>query len=102
MGSPAPDLFTWANQVHAGRDLVAVRNGDGSVTLKPGKITLEGAVRDAAKILACSPRQVCRLIESGDIRAWKVRSTAPNCKYTVDLVSVREHKRKCQASSAEV
>jgi hypothetical protein len=70
----------------------------GEVRLKPGKIIAQGSVRQAARILGVPMMTIYRLIEDGDIDAWKPRNTAANCKYVVNMTSVYDLRRKRDAA----
>lgn len=90
--------FDFALQVGAAPGVRAVRQPDGGVTLKPGKLEIQGSVRQAARIMGVSRKTVLRMIEDGSVRAWKPRqSGAANCKFVVDLTSVYAHKETVTA-----
>jgi len=85
---PTSEQLTFKFTATAG--VTVIRLSSGEVHLKPDKILLRGSVRQAAKILGGSVMTVYRLIEDGEIRAWKPRNTSPNCKYVVDMTTVYE------------
>jgi excisionase family DNA binding protein len=71
------------------------RHQDGSITVRPRRLTDGreiGAVA-AAKMLGFRDREtIYRLIELGEIRAWKPRSERGNGKWRIDWNSVAEYK----------
>jgi excisionase family DNA binding protein len=71
------------------------RHQDGSFTVRPKRLTdgREIGVAAAAKMLGFRDREtVYRLIELGEIRAWKPKSARGNGKWRIDWNSVAEYK----------
>lgn len=71
------------------------RHQDGSFTVRPKRLTdgREISVAQAAKMLGFRDREtVYRLIELGEIRAWKPKSERGNGKWRIDWNSVAEYK----------
>jgi excisionase family DNA binding protein len=71
------------------------RHGDGSFTVRPKRLTdgREIGVGQAAKMLGFKDREtVYRLIELGDIKAWKPKSERGNGKWRIDWQSVADYK----------
>jgi len=79
---------------------------DGSVHLKPGKMMVEGTVRDACRMLGgISTHRVRILIQTGEIKAWKPmgrrarRDGKPaNTKLIVNMLSVEAYRRREKAA----
>lgn len=78
--------------------VVAVKQPGGAVLLKPGEVKLKGTVRDAMKTLgAANPDVIYQLIRDKEIKAIKLRDTAPNCKWQIDMLSVYDLKERREA-----
>ena len=67
-----------------------IRHGDGSATIRPTRIQMEGGTRTAARVLRCSPMTVRRMIVEGEIPARKLRPNRRNSKFVVCMTSVYE------------
>lgn len=75
---------------------------EGSLLVMPGKVTLEGSVRDAMKVLGLrDPMTVYRLIQDKDIKAWKPRNKGKNCMWRVDMASVTALKERRKREQEE-
>lgn len=72
-----------------------VAHADGSFTVRPRRVavTREIGARAAARMLGFRDREtVYRLIELGDLRAWKPKSERGNGKWRIEWESVAEYK----------
>jgi excisionase family DNA binding protein len=71
------------------------RHGDGSFTVRPKRLTdgREIGVGQAARMLGFKDREtVYRLIDLGEIKAWKPKSERGNGKWRIDWQSVVDYK----------
>ena len=78
------------------------RHGDGSFTVRPKRLTdgREIGVAQAAKMLGFKDREtVYRLIELGEIRAWKPKSERGNGKWRIDWQSVVDYRSARQTAA---
>lgn len=79
------------------------RLADGSFTVKPKKvaITEEIGVKRAMKLLGFKDREtISRLIDLGEIEAWKPKSKRGNGKWRIDWHSVMSYKERRKAEAA--
>lgn len=70
---------------------------DGSLVVRPRRLLTgeEIGAKRAAKMLGYRDREsVYRLIEIGEIKAWKPRTLRENGKWRVDLQSVLDYKAR--------
>ena len=82
-------------------ETVQTRNPDGSVTIRPTKVADEREIcaAEAARILGFRDREsVCRLIDLGELRAWKPASRRGNGKWRINLQSVLGFRERCRPS----
>ena len=76
-------------------EAVQTANADGSFTVRPKRLThgKEIGARAAARMLGFKDREtVYRLIELGEIRAWKPKSERGNGKWRIEWESVAGYK----------
>lgn len=71
--------------------------GDGSFVVRPRRLITgqEVGVKKVCSLLGFKDREsIYRLIEIGEIRAWKPASERGNGKWRIDLQSVLEYKQR--------
>lgn len=79
------------------------RNPDGSVTIRPVEVADEREIgaMEAAKILGFRDREsVYRLIDLGELRAWKPASRRGNGKWRINLQSVIQYRDRLYEAGA--
>jgi hypothetical protein len=85
-----PDQMELPLQLSASSSVTVTRFPGGEVRLKPTAPKIEGSVKDAAKELGLSPRQVRRMLVEGDLPGWKPAKR----KWVVNMIAVYERRRK--------
>lgn len=72
-------------------------NPDGSITIRPRRVAddREISAQKAAEMLGFRDREsIYRLIEAGEIRAWRPASKRGNGKYRINLESVMSYRER--------
>lgn len=72
-------------------------NPDGSITIHPRRVAddREISAQKAAEMLGFRDREsIYRLIEAGEIRAWRPTSKRGNGKYRINLESVMSYRER--------
>lgn len=85
--SPGPQLFLF--------EVEQERHQDGSFTVRPRRLTDDRwiGVAQAARILGFKDREtIYRLIEIGEIVAWKPKTVRGNGKWRISWQSVADYK----------
>ena len=94
--NPAPDQFFLF-------EVDQQRQADGSFMVKPKRvaITEEISARKAARLLGFKDREsIYRLIDLGEIEAWKPKAKRGNAKWRIDWHSVMSYKERRKAEAA--
>jgi len=65
-------------------DVTVTRLPDGEVRLRPKAPLVTGGTREAARALAVDQRTILRMIEAGEIRAWRPAKR----HWRIDMTSV--------------
>jgi hypothetical protein len=79
------------------------RRADGSFVVAPRKVVIgqEISAKRAASILGFKdPESIYRLIDLGEIAAWKPKAKRGNAKWRIDWRSVMDYKERRKAEAA--